>query len=77
MTRRVPCRVCGLRPVEEFLYGEAPDVPDSITDPDRRDLDRVFMRSNPTGEAAEAWFHAGGCRRWSYLARDRTSGEWR
>lgn len=77
MTRFIPCQNCGARPVEEFLYGEIPQVPDTLTDPAQRDLDRVFMRSNPTDEAREAWFHASGCRRWSYLRRHRTSGEWR
>ena len=77
MTRFVPCRNCGRRPVEEFMYGEIPQVPDSLTEADARDLDRVYMRSNPTGEAPEGWFHSAGCRRWSYLRRDRTTGEWR
>ncbi|HEX7100656.1 MAG TPA: sarcosine oxidase subunit delta [Acidimicrobiia bacterium] len=72
----VPCENCGSRPVEEFVYGEIPQVPEQITDPDSRDLDRVYMRTNPTGPAAEAWFHAFGCRRWTYLVRDRTTYEW-
>lgn len=36
-----------------------------------------YMRSNPTGEAPEGWFRPAGCRRWTHLRRDRTSGEWR
>lgn len=76
MSLRVPCPNCGPRSVEEFLYGEVPQVPDEIADPAARDLDRVYMRSNPTGPAPEAWFHAFGCRRWTYLTRDRTTDEW-
>lgn len=76
MSLLVPCSHCGPRSVEEFLYGEVPRVPDTITDPDARDIDRVFMRSNPEGSAPEAWFHVYGCRRWSYLSRDRTTDEW-
>lgn len=76
MALRIPCSHCGPRPVEEYIYGDVPQVPEHITDPDARDLDRVYMRSNPTGPAPEAWFHAFGCRRWTYLIRDRTTGEW-
>lgn len=76
MSLRVPCRVCGLRSVEEFVYGEVPQVPDTITDPDQRDLDRVYMRTNPAAPTPEAWFHALGCRRWTYLRRDRSTNEW-
>lgn len=76
MGLHVPCDWCGSRPVEEFVYGDIPDVPDTITDPDGRDVDLVFMRSNPAGATREAWFHADGCRRWSYLVRHRTTDEW-
>lgn len=72
----VPCPHCGPRSVEEFVYGEMPEVPDSITDPGARDVDRVYMRSNPAGPAREGWFHDFGCRRWSYLTRHRTTDEW-
>ena len=56
--------------MQEFVYGEIPVVPDSITDPDARDLDRAFMRSNLEGVQTEAWFHVFGCRRWVRLQRD-------
>lgn len=56
--------------MQEFVYGEIPVVPDSITDPDARDLDRAFMRSNLEGVQTEAWFHVFGCRRWVRLRRD-------
>jgi len=55
------------------MYGEVADVPESITDPDARDLDRAFMRSNPAGLTTERWFHVAGCRRWLTLRRDTTS----
>lgn len=76
MALHLPCSHCGPRSVEEFVYGEVPQVPDHLNDPAARDLDRVYMRSNPTGPAREGWFHAYGCRRWTYLTRDRTSDEW-
>jgi heterotetrameric sarcosine oxidase delta subunit len=76
MAIQVPCHHCGPRPVDEFHYGEVPRVPESIVDPSERDVDRVFMRGNPDGPAAEAWFHTMGCRRWSYLTRDRSTDRW-
>lgn len=76
MALSVPCEFCGPRGVEEFMYGDIPQVPADLTDPDRADLDRVFMRSNPEGAADEGWFHVYGCRRWTYLRRHRTSDQW-
>lgn len=76
MALEVPCAFCGLRPVEEYMYGEVPDVPDALTDPTERDVDRVWMKSNRNGPTPEAWFHAFGCRRWSYLTRDRSNDTW-
>jgi len=55
------------------MYGEVAEVPESITDPDARDLDRAFMRINPAGLTTERWFHVAGCRRWLTLRRDTTS----
>ncbi|HVR32432.1 MAG TPA: sarcosine oxidase subunit delta [Acidimicrobiia bacterium] len=76
MALTIPCAFCGLRSVEEFGYGEVPQVPDDITDPEARDVDRVFMNSNRNGPMPEAWFHAHGCRRWTYLTRDRSTDVW-
>jgi methylglutamate dehydrogenase subunit B len=76
MALQIPCAFCGLRSVEEFLYGEVPDVPESITDPADRDVDRVYMKTNAAGPSREAWFHVYGCRRWTYLTRDRTTDRW-
>lgn len=76
MALAIPCSFCGQRSVEEFLYGEIPEVPDSITEPDARDVDRVYMKSNRNGPSPEAWFHALGCRRWTYLTRDRSTDTW-
>ncbi|MDH4309260.1 MAG: sarcosine oxidase subunit delta [Acidimicrobiia bacterium] len=67
---KLTCPNCGTRSVEEFRYGEIPRVPDHITDPDARDLDRVFMKANAHGTTVEAWFHDFGCRRWFRLERD-------
>lgn len=70
MSIQITCPHCGKRPLEEFAYGEVFDVPESITDPDERDIDRAFMLNNPEGSQREAWFHTYGCRRWIYLHRD-------
>lgn len=70
MSLQIPCPHCGPRPVHEFVYGEIPVVPASITDADLRDLDRAFMRTNPEGLQIEAWFHTYGCRRWVRIQRD-------
>lgn len=66
----IPCPHCGPRPVQEFIHGEVPVVPDSITDEEDRDLDRAFMRDNREGEITERWFHTFGCRRWLTIQRD-------
>jgi heterotetrameric sarcosine oxidase delta subunit len=50
-------------------------VPDTLTDPDARDLDRAFMRANPEGVQTERWFHLFGCRRWLTLRRDTRTDE--
>ncbi len=70
MSLKLTCPHCGTRPVEEFTYGEIPRVPEALTDPDERDIDRAFMLTNPEGETTEAWFHVYGCRRWMKVARD-------
>ena len=71
MALRIPCPVCGERSVLEFRHGgEVPAVPDTITDPAERDLDRAWMRTNALGLVTERWFHEGGCRRWLTLVRD-------
>ena len=75
MNINIPCPHCGPRPIQEFMYGEIPSVPDEITDPDARDLDRAFMRTNPEGVQLEAWFHTYGCRRWVRLHRDTRTDE--
>lgn len=67
---KLECPNCGKRSVEEFRYGEVQQVPDSITDPNDRDTDRVYMKTNPYGITVEAWFHEFGCRRWMRIERD-------
>ena len=75
MSLRIDCPHCGRRPLEEFLHGEILRVPESITDPEARDLDRAFMHDNPAGPVTERWFHAAGCRRWLTLRRDTRTDE--
>jgi heterotetrameric sarcosine oxidase delta subunit len=67
---RITCPHCGVRAVEEFVYGEIPTPPDTLTDPDARDLDRAFMHTNTEGLVTERWFHTAGCRRWLTVRRD-------
>jgi heterotetrameric sarcosine oxidase delta subunit len=68
------CPTCGQRPASEFRFGgELPSVPDSITDPDARNVDEVWMVNNVCGVTTERWFHAAGCRRWLTLSRDTST----
>jgi len=67
---RLVCPHCGERSVVEFRYGEIPTVPEEMTDPAARDLDRAFMRTNTEGVVTERWFHEAGCRRWMTVRRD-------
>ena len=55
------------------LRRRAAAVPDSITDPDARNVDWVWMQDNVDGMTTERWFHAAGCRRWLTLRRDTTT----
>ncbi len=75
MSIRITCPTCGERPIEEYVYGEIPVVPEHITDEDEWDLDRAFMLNNPEGVQTEAWFHLYGCRRWLKLQRDTRTDE--
>jgi len=70
MALRITCPNCGSRSVEEWFHGEIFDVPDHITDPDARDLDRAYFHDNAEGPVREAWFHRYGCRRWIVVTRD-------
>jgi heterotetrameric sarcosine oxidase delta subunit len=70
MSLMIPCDHCGPRPLTEFSFGEIPQVPDHLTDPDERDLDRAFMHANTEGPVVERWFHTFGCRRWITVHRD-------
>ncbi len=72
---RIPCPHCGVRAVEEFIYGEIPDASDAIVDPDARDVDRAFMHGNAEGAVTERWFHALGCRRWLTLTRETRNNQ--
>lgn len=76
MSLRVPCPHCGPRSIEEWVHGEIPVVPETITDADARDIDRGYMHDNGHGPVREAWFHLFGCRRWVTLWRDTRTDEW-
>ena len=72
---RLRCSHCGVRAVEEFIYGEIPATPDTVIDDDARHVDRGFMHSNQEGPVTERWFHSFGCRRWITLRRDTRTNE--
>jgi heterotetrameric sarcosine oxidase delta subunit len=72
---RISCPHCGVRAIEEFVYGEILTPPATLTDPDARDLDRAFMHTNTEGIVTERWFHSAGCRRWLTLQRDTRTND--
>jgi heterotetrameric sarcosine oxidase delta subunit len=72
---RLECPHCGVRAIEEFAYGEILTPPETLTDPDARDLDRAFMHTNTEGIVTERWFHTAGCRRWLTIRRDTRTNE--
>lgn len=72
---RIRCPHCGVRAVEEFIHGEIPATPETLTDADARDVDRAFMHTNAEGVVTERWFHAAGCRRWMTVQRDTRTNE--
>lgn len=72
MVVRLACRLCGDRPLEEWVYGSSPDTPGRNVGVEERDPDRAFMVANVEGATEERWFHEGGCRRWQTITRDTT-----
>ncbi len=75
MSLMMRCPHCGLRTIEEFVYGEIPVVPESITDPIQRDVDFAYMKANPRGWTRERWFHVFGCRRWLTVERNTVTNQ--
>jgi sarcosine oxidase, subunit delta len=75
MSMTLTCPHCGTRSIEEYVYGEVPVVPDTITDPDARNIDQSFMRNNTLGVQTERWFHLYGCRRWMTVRRDTRTNQ--
>lgn len=68
------CPRCGRRPLDEFVFGgERRVTPSTISDPEARDFDEVWIFDNPAGETLERWFHASGCRRWLTVRRDTSA----
>jgi sarcosine oxidase subunit delta len=72
---RLRCPQCGVRAIEEFVYGEILATPETMKDPDARDVDRAFMHNNEEGPVTERWFHSYGCRRWFTVKRDTRTNE--
>lgn len=69
MAINITCAHCGVRPINEWVYGEILDPPSSMS-ADAVALDRAYFHANPAGPVREAWFHLYGCRRWTRLERD-------
>lgn len=70
MSLRITCPHCGARSLQEWVHGEMFDLPDEISDPTEREVDRSFFHNNTEGVITEAWFHLYGCRRWVTVKRD-------
>ncbi|MCZ4283059.1 sarcosine oxidase subunit delta [Kiloniella laminariae] len=71
---RIPCPLCGERPLEEFTYrGDAkvkrPDHDAPIEDW----VGYVYVRDNPKGDHQEHWRHSGGCGSWLTVNRNTVS----
>ena len=74
----IPCPWCGRREETEFHHGGQahlayPAEPWSLTDAEWARF--LFFRDNPSGEFAERWMHAAGCRRWFNAVRDTRTHE--
>lgn len=75
----IPCPFCGPRDLGEFTYhGDADNL---AARPDQGSDDRaawngyVYDRTNPAGDHAEIWQHAGGCRRHLRVVRNTVTHE--
>ncbi len=70
---RIPCRYCGERGHDEFVYlGDAnvrrPRDGGAAPTPEWEAY--VYLRDNPPVRQRELWFHAGGCQCWLVVTRD-------
>ncbi|MBO6637290.1 MAG: sarcosine oxidase subunit delta [Roseitalea sp.] len=75
----IVCPFCGPRDLSEFAYcGDADNLaarPDpAATDPAAWNA-YVYDRTNPAGEHAEIWQHAGGCRKFLRVVRNTVTHE--
>lgn len=71
---RITCPLCGVRPLEEFVYRG--DATKSRPDADALMEDwvgYVYLRNNPKGLHQEHWRHAYGCGAWLVVQRDTVS----
>lgn len=73
---RIPCPVCGPRPLSEFTYeGDATVVrPPLDADADTW-FAAVYQRENPRGPHTELWHHIQGCRTFVRVERDTATHE--
>lgn len=72
---RIPCPLCGERPLDEFSYHGDATVKRPAGDDIAAWHDYVYLRDNPRGPHFEYWHHAGGCRAWLVVHRDTLSHE--
>ncbi|MEX0302966.1 MAG: sarcosine oxidase subunit delta [Leisingera sp.] len=73
---RIPCPLCGDRPLEEFTYrGDATVTRPAEDAPVEAWVDYVYLRDNPKGPHREHWRHAQGCGSWLVVDRDTATHE--
>ncbi len=73
---RIPCPLCGARPLDEFSYKGDASVrrpePDASLDAWH---DYVYIRDNPEGRHREYWRHDSGCGAWLVVDRNTATHE--
>ncbi|MEW2915146.1 sarcosine oxidase subunit delta [Leisingera sp. JC11] len=73
---RIPCPLCGDRPLEEFVYrGDATLTRPAADAPMEAWVDYVYLRDNPKGPHREHWRHAQGCGSWLIVDRNTVTHE--
>ena len=74
----LPCPYCGLRNVDEFIYGgdvsnQRPAYPEELSD--SAWCEYIYTVPNVKGVVNEIWWHKRGCNRWITIQRDSRNDE--
>ncbi|WP_136660669.1 sarcosine oxidase subunit delta [Nitratireductor sp. XY-223] len=73
---RIPCPLCGARPLEEFVYrGDATVTRPEEGAPMEEWVSYVYLRNNPKGAHREHWRHVAGCGSWLIVDRNTLTHE--